>query len=107
MYKYAAIEYSRDRLSEVEFCNCGFNAYGVPFHNMNATLHYMEIGNCVCLVSYNTPAAFIDTDNGKHYIYYIKSSPTTEKQITRFFYENGINLPAAKRKTPNQWIQID
>ena len=107
MYKYVAIEYSRDFLSKEEFYNCGFDAYGEQFHNMNATLHYPEIGNGVCLVSYNTPAAFVDNDNGNLYIYYIKSTPTTEKQITRFFYENGINLPAAKRKTPNEWIQID
>lgn len=107
MYKYAAIEYSRDNDSKRQFYNCGFDAYGEQFHNMNATLHYPEIGKGVCLVSYNTPAAFIDNDNGKRYIYYIKSSPTTEKQITRFFYENGIQLPAAKRKTPNKWVTIE
>lgn len=107
MTKYVPIEYSRDNDSKSQFYYAGFSQFGEPFHAMNATLHYPQIGNGVCLVSYNTPAAFIDTDNGNHYIYYIKSSQTTEKQITRFFYENGIQLPAAKRKTPNKWIQID
>ena len=107
MVKYAPIEYSRDNDSKNQFNYMGFNQFGEQFHDMNATVHYPQIGNGVCLVSYNTPAAFIDTINGNRCIYYIKSSPTTEKQITRFFYENGIQLPAAKRKTPNKWIQID
>ena len=107
MIKYVPIEYSRDNDSKSQFHYMGFNQYGEQFHAMNATIHYPQIGNGVCLVSYNTPAAFIDTINGELCIYYIKSSPTTEKQITRFFYENGIQLPAAKRKTPNEWIQID
>ena len=107
MHKYVPIEYSRDLASKSQFHYMGFNSYGIPFHAMNATLHYPDIGDGVCLVSYNTPAAFIYNDNGMTCIYYIKSSPTTEKQITRFFYENGIQLPAAKRKTPNEWIQID
>lgn len=107
MIKYVEIEYSRDLDSKTNFYYMGFSQYGDPFHAMNATLHYPEIGNGVCLVSYNTPAAFVVNDNGKYYIYYIKSSSTTEKQITRFFYENGIQLPAAKRKNPNKWIQID
>ena len=107
MVKYAAIEYSRDNDSKSQFYNCGFDDYGEQFHNMSATLHYPKIGNGVCLVSYNTPAAFIDTINGKRCIYYIKSTPTTEKQITRFFYENGIQLSAAKRKTPNEWVTTD
>ena len=107
MVKYVPIEYSRDELSENEFHALRFTNEGEQFHNMNATLHYQEIGNGVCLVSYNTPAAFIATINAERYIYYIKSSPTTEKQITRFFYENGIQLPAAKRKTPNEWVMID
>ena len=106
MYKCVPIEYSRDLDSKSQFYNYGFDSYGKQFHNMNATLHHPKIGNAVCLVSYNTPAAFIINDNGKRQIYYIKSSPTTEKQITRFFYENYIHLPAAKRKTPNKWIQI-
>lgn len=105
--KYAVLDYSRDIHSKEEFYRLGFNKYGEPFHAMNATLHYPEIGNAVCLVSYNTPAAFICTDNGTKYIYYIKSSPTTEKQITLFFSEMGLELPSAKRKTPNTWIKID
>lgn len=107
MYKYAAIEYSRDKDSKSQFHYMGFNQYGEPFHNMNASIHYPQIGNGVCLVSYNTPAAFIATINGELKVYYIKSSPTTGKQITRFFYENGIQLPAAKRKTPNEWVTIE
>ena len=107
MYKYAAIEYSQDNDSKNQFHYMGFNQFGEQFHAMNATIHYPQIGNGVCLVSYNTPAAFIDNDNGHHYIYYIKSSQTTECQITRFFSEFGLELPAAKRKTPNEWIQID
>ena len=107
MIKYVPIEYSRDNDSKSQFHYMGFNQFGEQFHAMNATIHYPQIGKGVCLVSYNTPAAFIDTINGDRCIYYIKSSPTTEKQITRFFYENGIQLPAAKRKTPNTWIQID
>ena len=106
MIKYAAIEYSRDNASKSQFYYMGLDQWGEQFHNMNATLHYPKTGNDVCLVSYNTPAAFIATINGERCIYYIKSSPTTEKQITRFFYENGIQLPAAKRKTPNEWITI-
>ena len=107
MHKCVAIEYSRDFLSKDEFYHCSFDAYGEQFHNMNATLHYPRIGNGVCLVSYNTPAAFIINDNGNHYIYYITSSQTTECQITRFFSEFGLEMPSAKRKTPNTWIQID
>lgn len=104
---YVPIEYSRDLDSKTQFYYMGFNSYGISFHAMNATLHYSEIDDAVCLVSYSTPAAFVLKDSGMHYIYYIKSSPTTEKQITRFFREMGLELPAAKRKTPNEWIQID
>ena len=107
MRKYAAIKYSRDNDSKSQFYYYGFDVCGEQFHNMNATLHHTNAVNAVCLVSYNTPAAFIATINGERKVYYIKSSPTTEKQITRFFYENGINLPAAKRKTPNEWITIE
>lgn len=105
--KNVSIEYSRDLDSKEQFYYLGFNKYGVPFHAMNATLHYPEIGNAVCLVSYNTPAAFVDNVDGLHFIYYIKSTPTTEKQITTFFSEMGLELPAAKRKKPNEWIQIE
>lgn len=104
--KYVNIEYSRDRDSKGQFYYMGFNHYGKPFHGMNATLHYPENGKGVCLVSYNTPAAFVDNDNGKCYIYYIKSTSTTERQITRFFSEMGLELPEAKRKTPNIWIFV-
>ena len=107
MHKCVPIEYSRDLDSKSQFYYYGFDSYGEQFHNMNATLHHTNAANAVCLVSYNTPAAFIDNDNGHHYIYYITSSQTTERQITRFFSEFGLELPAAKRKTPNEWIQID
>lgn len=107
MHKYVPIEYSRDLDSKSQFYYYGFDAYGEQFHNMNATLHHPKTGNAVCLVSYNTPAAFIATIDGELKIYYIKSSPTTEKQITRFFRDNGIQLQAAKRKTPNEWLTIE
>lgn len=106
MHKCVAIEYSRNFLSKEEFYNYGFDAYGEQFHNMNATLHYSKKVNAVCLVSYNTPAAFIINYDGNHYIYYIKSSQTTERQITRFFSEFGLELPAVKRKAPGTWIYI-
>ena len=105
MRKYAAIEYSRDNDSKSQFYYMGLDQWGEQFHKMNATIH--RACDCVCLVSYNTPAAFIATIDGERKVYYIKSSPTTGKQITRFFYENGIQLPAAKRKTPNEWVTIE
>lgn len=107
MTKYATIEYSRDNDSKNQFCYMWLERWGEQFHKMNATIHSSKFCDCVCLVSYNTPAAFIATIYGETKIYYIKSSPTTERQITRFFYENGIQLPAAKRKTPNEWVTIE
>lgn len=107
MGKYVSIEYSQNLKSREKFEQLGFDAYGIPFHNMNATLHYSEIGHGVCLVSYNTPTAFCLYVDGVRHVYYIKSSVTTERQITRFFSELNIDLPPAKRKFPNEWLVID
>lgn len=105
--RYVPIDMSRCAYSKDVFYHDGFEQYGTQFHCMNSSIHYTPLYNGCCLVSYFTPAAFVKSYNGIKYIYYIKSTPTTEKQITRFFSEMGVELPAKKRNNPYEWVAVD